>query len=672
MSEPLSIQWVDSNNLRIGRRSEGEENCIRILHNETKTLSSFSLVRNYNNADNASFIVNAKDDKEVEVFIKTDNKNAIEICGYSDTSSKITLHRNGNARIELGTDDTFEDEELYYIRISNNNTGYTGIDNHGLLLASKFADSSSTEPDEENETRIQAFDSDFLSYANNNQEKIEYLKRTIPSSYAVSSAIKAIQPFSVYPFEFIVTDVDNEGNAEFKIRYYYQDGSNKYRDFTFNYADKQGSASAEFDAAPVTLTGIDKYVARVNSLIAGGSGSAIIADETFDSQRMLAWNYSASVPVDIEFNNCTFTNDSMVSLFAAVAGQSSPSNLTVKFTNCNCNAIIDMHSMFANLIDTTRLQITGLEMSDSLKDIRRLFVYLGARTDGCDLVIDECNFGDAKGEYTVSGTTIDGVIDIYSWSKIRYINLEAIGLTNQTSNIGDGEGTVSHTIGRFEPNCDESAILPYYIPISSFTVRGKIPRDNNAEPARDDGFLNYSYNFIARDYEVQGRNELYFEGVGMNDAPATIHNQLYTIRFYTVNELILGNYEDTGPYDKDTEFNFLSFNYPNNVSGVTVSPKLERFGVYFTSEEEAAAAGITKMILMNGSTKVDEFNDIEYNGPEATDDSHAVMYNGQNFIEYFNEQNYAFTLNNGDVYFIFTNPTATVPSFEWNGILSTK
>ena len=609
---------------------------------------------------NECIIAETREDSTGIITLKNAGDDCIYIESLADRQSRIIMKNNGSERIYIGTE-LDDDNEYNYVKVEHNRSGnYTALDERGLLLPTKFDNPSSTEPDNENETRIEAFDSDFLSYANNNQEKIDYLKRTVPSSYAVSSAIKAIQPFNVYPFEFIVTDSDSDGNAEFKIRYYYQDGSNRYRDFTFNYADKQGSASAEFDAAPVTLTGIDKYVARVNSLIAGGSGSAIIADETFDSQRMLAWNYSSSVPVDIEFINCTFTNDSMVSLFAAVAGQSSPASLTVKFTNCNCNAIIDMHSMFANLIDTTRLSIDGLKVT-TVSNIERLFVYLGARTDGCDLVIDNSDFGTVK-RY---------ISDIYSWSKVKEINLKAIGLTDQTINIRPS-GTVSTNIGDLRPNCDEVAIIPYYKPLSSFTVYGKIPRDNVAKPARTDGFLNYSYNFIASDYEVGGNNELNFKGVGMNDAPATVRNQYYTIRFYTVNELTLDNYMDSGPYVPEIDLISLSFNYPDNVSGITVSPKLERFGVYFTIEATAAAAGITRMILMNGSTAVATFDGITYAGPEEGDDTHAILYNGDDFIEYFNEQNYSFTLNNGDVYFRFTNPDDTIPSFEYNCILVIK
>ena len=613
--------------------------------------------------------LSSKTDGTGMLEIGTTSSQCITIMSLTNNQSNITLRNDGSERIYIGTE-LDDDNEYNYVKVEHNRSGYyTALDERGLLIPTKFADPSSTEPGDENETRIQAFDSDFLSYANNNQEKIDYLKRTVPSSYAVSSAIKAIQPFNVYPFEFIVTDSDSEGNAEFKIRYYYQDGTNRYRDFTLNYADKQGSPSTAFDAAPVTLTGIDKYVARVNSLIAGGSGSAIIADETFDSQRTLAWNYSSSVPVDIEFINCTFTNDSLVSLFAAVAGQSSPVNFSVKFTNCNCNAIIDMHSMFANLIDTTRLSIDGLKMSDSLKDIRRLFVYLGARTDGCDLVINDCYFGAAKGEYSVSDTTIDGIIDIYSWSKIRYINLEDIGLTNQTSNIGDGGGSTSHRIGRFEPNCDESAILPYYIPLTRVDVYGRAVRDVD-EVTEIGLILNWPMNFNARDVKTDtGRNELHFTGLAMGIHGAIERNAIVEVPFYSVNELTIGDAWDGAPYDAGAVSISLNFNYPDNVSGITVLPKIDRFGFTLTTDE--AKSAITRLIIHNGSTLVERFDNIQYNDNDTI--TVTVDEEEKEFSEWFNSQNYAFNLNNGDVYFELTNPSSAISdSFEFSSILSTK
>lgn len=596
-----------------------------------------------------------------KITMYANGDDCIYIEGIYPLQSKITLLNDSNERIYIGTERDDNDVEHNYIEVEHERSGYyTGFDEQGLLLPTKFSSPSSTVPNVENDTRIEAFDSDFLSYANDDAEKIQYLKQTIPSSYAVSKAIQSIQPFNIYPFEFVITDVDADGNAEFKIRYYYQDGTNRYRDFTLNYADKQGSPSTAFDAQPTTLSGIDLYVSKLNQLMAGGSGSIVIADESFSAQRTLVLNYNAAVPVDIEFKNCTFTGDSLVSLFAAVAGQDSPVNFSVKFTDCDCSAITSIRGMFANLIDTTRLSIDGLEVT-AVTNIERLFVYLGARTDGCDLVINNCDFGTVK-QY---------VSDIFSWSKIKEIDLESIGLTDQTIDIITG-GSVATNIGSFSPNCDEAAILPYYKPLSSFTVYGKIPRDYEAKPARTDGFLNWPYNFIARDYEVGGHNELRFDGTGMNDAPATVRNQYYTIRLYTVNELVLGSSEDGGPYPPGTTPSTLGFNYPENVSGVTVSPKIERFGVYFDVEAAAASSGITRIILMNGSTEVAVFDDITYSGPNKSDATHAIMYNGQNFIDYFNAQNYSFTLNNGDVYLKFKNPTVSVSSYEFSGILSSK
>ena len=157
-------------------------------------------------------------------------------------------------RVILGASLDDDNNEHNYIEVVHLRSNYyTALDEGGLLLPTKFETTTSAAPATKNETRIEAFDSEFLSYANGNTDKEQYLKQTVPSSYAVAKAMQS-SGATIYPFEFIVTDVDSNDNAQFKIRYHYQDGSNKYRDFTLNFADKQDSPSTEFGAEQQTTS----------------------------------------------------------------------------------------------------------------------------------------------------------------------------------------------------------------------------------------------------------------------------------------------------------------------------------------------------------------------------------------------------------------------------------